>query len=175
MWRHALVSLGAWLLALLAMLSIYLLAWTPLSNGMQRLARFMILGLPGYFGWSPDPQGWLAHWIQGAEALLGYGLMGAAFLLGLMLLARLMLELVLMGAVQRHVLRRYPALSDRVQRPWRVDLRDLVGNVSTLVIGSLICLCIPVVGGLLMIALNAYLNVRGLVNDAFDGVASEAL
>ena len=42
-----------------------------------------------------------------------------------------------------------------------------------MLVGSLFCLLIPVVGGGLALLLVGYLNVRGLVGDALEGVATD--
>ncbi|WP_432721328.1 EI24 domain-containing protein [Jeongeupia wiesaeckerbachi] len=166
------VSLGVWLGTLLVLAILYALAWTPITAALDAASRFLVLGIPHWFGWVPDPASLIGRIAAGLITVVQYVLGLIGFVLSTLLVARVILETVLMGQVQRVVLRRYPALEGQVQRPWRADLRDLLGNLGTLVAGTLLCLCIPLIGAALLVLLSAYLNVRGLVNDAFDGVVS---
>lgn len=169
------LSLGVWALAFLVMTALYALGWSWLAPALEGVAEFAVLGLPGWLGWTPATGGFLSELAGYAETVLQWLLLAALFAVGVLLLARVILELVLMGQVQRRVLSHYPKLAASVERPWRADLRDLAGNLGTWLVGSLLCLCIPLIGGALLILLTAYLNVRGLVNDAFDGVVAEPL
>ncbi|MBM3115032.1 EI24 domain-containing protein [Jeongeupia naejangsanensis] len=166
------VSLGVWLLTLLIMALAYWLAWEPISQGFGAAARFLTQRLPGQLGWVPDPASWVGRVATGMTLVLEYALAFLGFVLGTMLVARIVLEMVLMGHVQALVLTRYPAIANHVLRPWRANVRDLAGNLGTLIIGSVLCMCIPVIGPVLLVMLNAYLNIRGLINDALDGVAT---
>ncbi|GHD56795.1 EI24 domain-containing protein [Jeongeupia chitinilytica] len=170
--RLLLVSLGVWLLTLVIMAVAYWLAWEPLSQGFGAVARFLTQDLPGRLGWAPDPAGWTGHVNAGATVGIEYVLAFMGYVLGTMLVARIVLEMVLMGQVQALVLTRYPVIENHVFRPWRANVRDLAGNLGTLIIGSVLCMCIPLLGPVLLVMLNAYLNIRGLINDALDGVAT---
>ncbi|AOY01978.1 EI24 domain-containing protein [Jeongeupia sp. USM3] len=166
------VSLGVWLGTLLVLAILYALAWTPITSALDTASRFLVLGVPHWFGWEPEPASLIGKTAAGLITVVQYVLGLISFVLATLLVARVILEMVLMGQVQSVVLRRYPSLQGLVQRPWRADVRDLLGNLSTLIAGTLLCLCIPLIGAALLVLLNAYLNVRGLINDAFDGVAS---
>ena len=108
----------------------------------------------------------------GFASFLAVLLILLAFALLVSLTVRIALELLLMARIQRQCLLRYPQLPTGVPGSLRAGLRSLVVTSATLIVGGLLCLLIPVVGGLLLFALGAYLNARSLVNDALDGVAT---
>lgn len=118
--------------------------------------------------------GAFAFLLSGPVAAVVTGLVVfGCFMLLCMLSVRILLELLLMGRIQAQCLQRYPALSRGVDNSWRRGLRDALGTLATFVIGGLLCLVIPLVGGLLLFLLASYLNVRSLVGDALDGVATD--
>lgn len=110
--------------------------------------------------------GWFASVVAAGLVLVGYALL-------VIVSMRIILELVLMPRIQRVCLQRYPHLVPTDGATVMAGLRDTVGTLGTSVIGSLCCLLIPVVGGLLLLVLVSYLNIRGLVNDALEDLATD--
>ena len=97
----------------------------------------------------------------------------ALFIILVMVTVRVLLEFILMVRIQRYCLPRYPSLKTGVPSSMTAGMRDASGATATLVIGGLLCLVIPIIGGVLFFVLASYLNVRGLVNDAVDGLATD--
>lgn len=97
----------------------------------------------------------------------------ASFALLVMLTIQLLLELFLMPLVQRQCLPRYPQLARGVPGSLRANLLTTVKLWWVLALGLLLWI-IPVLGGIAFFALAAYVNVRSLVNDALDDVATLA-
>lgn len=137
--------------------------------------------------WHAPIRQWSGYWVAWGLAWLGTtpGSMWVAaltwlliisfYLLGVMLLMQIMLELWLMPRIQSVCLRRHPALLERRHNASiRQGLLDGVRTFLTWAVGGLVCLLVPVIGGLLLLALSSYLAVRSLVNDSLDGLASDA-
>lgn len=97
----------------------------------------------------------------------------AVFIILVMVTVRILLEFILMARIQRYCLPRYPSLQTGVPSSMTAGIRDALGATATLVIGGLLCLVIPIIGGVLFFVLASYLNVRGLVNDAVEGLATD--
>jgi len=98
-----------------------------------------------------------------------------AYVAGVIATMALVLLLVLMPRIRETCLRAYPALqpassSMALMGPWR----NAVWLLSALLGGGVASLALPVVGTLLMVTLVSYFNVRGLLYDALDGLASPA-
>lgn len=98
-------------------------------------------------------------------------LVAGAFLLLIMLSMRLYLELFLMSRVQKHCLKHYPLLSPKGKGRFGVDALSSLKLLCVFCAGFLL-LIIPVVGGILFFLLASYLNVRSLVNDALEDLAT---
>lgn len=112
-----------------------------------------------------------AGWVK---ALTWLGVIGF-YLLGVLLLMQIMLELWLMPRIQSVCLHKYPAfLAHKQESGFSLRIFDGFRTFVTWGLGGLLCLLIPVVGGLLLVALSSYLSVRSLVNDSMEGVASKA-
>ncbi len=129
--------------------------------------------------WSLDA---LAAMVQGliplestfAKPLAALGFVLAYVLLVIVSMA-LVILLVLMPRIRDTCLRAYPALQPAstglaLLGPWR----NAVYLVSALLAGGVASLMLPVVGSLLMVTLVSYFNVRGLLYDALDGLATPA-
>ncbi|MES2248752.1 MAG: EI24 domain-containing protein [Pseudomonadota bacterium] len=88
---------------------------------------------------------------------------------------RLALRWVLLGPVRERVQARYPALLAQ-PRPgpsgWLAGVRGWLGPWLGASLGMLLCLLVPVVNGVLLFLLLAYLNVRFLLGPALAGVAN---
>lgn len=110
-------------------------------------------------------------WVQGTVSFL---LLMLGYWIVCLITVSLLMELMLMQRVQSVCLPRYPALhGHHIQNDRMAAVFDTVGTLAAMVVGSLFCLLIPVVGGALALVLVGYLNVRGLVGDALDGVATD--
>ncbi|MBD9485523.1 hypothetical protein IB229_21290 [Pseudomonas sp. PDM14] len=96
---------------------------------------------------------------------------------GLIVLSiRLALRWVLMSSLRERALKQYPQLAQRT--PGDGNLlqagRFHLGPWLGIGIGPLLCLAVPVLNGVLLLLLLAYLNVRFLVPAALSGLASGA-
>lgn len=87
---------------------------------------------------------------------------------------RLALRWVLMGAVRDRCLRHYPALQQRASndRSLLLGVRYVLGPWVGFTFATLVCLLIPLLNGVLLILLLAYLNVRFLTPAAFASLVS---
>lgn len=104
-------------------------------------------------------------------SIVNFLLVAASFALLVMLSMRLYLELFLMGRVQQQCVKHYPSLSGGAERSFHADVRSTITQLAILGAGVLL-LVIPVIGGILFFLLASYLNVRGLVNDALEDLAT---
>jgi hypothetical protein len=148
-------------LAAVLMSVIFWIFWADIQKGAAWLAALSM----GWMFDSPHPL---------LLAALRWLLSLALFFMGMLLLVQLALELWLMSRIQRTCLARYPGLSpspgaDR----FSLGLGDTLRTAATWFLGSMVCLLIPFFGGFLLVGLSCYLGVRGLVNDALDGLAAE--
>lgn len=123
-------------------------------------------------------QGLLRLWTAPGEvwvSVLTWLLMIGAFGLGVMLLMQVMLELWLMQRIQSVCLPRHPVLAARRRDgSIRYGVLDSVRTFLTWAVGGVLCLLVPVIGGVLLLALSSYLAVRSLVNDSLQGIATDA-
>lgn len=109
-------------------------------------------------------------------ALLAVAIVVVLYAGAVVLSIRLSLRWVLMGRLKTRARSRYPSLLQR--QPAATDLlragRYHLGPWLGIGLGPLLCLLIPVVNGVLLLMLLAYLNVRFLVPTALAGLASGA-
>lgn len=109
-------------------------------------------------------------------ALLAVAIVVVLYAGAVVLSIRLSLRWVLMGRLKTRARSRYPSLLQR--QPAATDLlragRYHLGPWLGIGLGPLLCLLIPVVNGVLLLMLLAYLNVRFLVPAALAGLASGA-
>lgn len=87
---------------------------------------------------------------------------------------RLALRWVLMGAVRARCIRHYPELQQRAERDSNLlhGVRYVLGPWVGITLGTLVCLLVPLVNGVLLVLLLAYLNVRFLIPAAFSNLAT---
>lgn len=112
------------------------------------------------------------HWIATPlGTVVKLLLVVGGFLLLIMLSMRLYLELFLMSRVQKQCLKHYPSLSPSVKGNFGLDALSSLKQLSILCAGFLL-LAVPVIGGILFFLLASYLNVRSLVNDALENLAT---
>lgn len=185
--KLAFLSLGTGLLASLFWLAVLVIWWQPIWLGAQVVATaiaagivFTLMPAAPAVGGSVAAMGNIASayapWllaIQFGPIFTVFVLVGG-YLLLVMLSVRILLELMLMTRIQTRVLRRYPGVERGADASFRAGLRDWLGTTSTFVFGGLLCLIVPVLGGALFFVLASYLNVRSLINDALEDVASDA-
>ncbi|WP_165682075.1 EI24 domain-containing protein [Metapseudomonas otitidis] len=113
-------------------------------------------------------------------ALLAVAIVVVLYAGAVVLSIRLSLRWVLMGRLKTRTRSHYPSLLQRqpattdLLRAGRYHLGPWLGLGIGIGIGPLLCLLIPVVNGILMLMLLAYLNVRFLVPAALAGLASSA-
>lgn len=113
-------------------------------------------------------------------ALLAVAIVVVLYAGAVVLSIRLSLRWVLMGRLKTRTRSHYPSLLQRqpattdLLRAGRYHLGPWLGLGIGIGIGPLLCLLIPVVNGILMLMLLAYLNVRFLVPAALAGLASGA-
>ncbi|MFO1251135.1 MAG: EI24 domain-containing protein [Inhella sp.] len=186
LWR----SLQIWLLVLVFWGTVLFIwrqeIWQAAQTGLSLLAMGLAMALFSPQGGVGSVAG-MAHAGIGMGALVVIGALltqppvgtvitGLVILLVFMLLAslsvRVLTEFLLMGRVQAQCRRRYPELENQAPMPWLSGLMESAKLWVILLVGGLMCLLVPLLGGLLLAALCAYLNARSLVGEALDGVAS---
>ena len=96
-----------------------------------------------------------------------------AYWICVLLTIRIAMELLLMRFIRTQALRSYHPFgtSTAAAGDWRLSWRNALGPWLGAALVVPLCLLMPLVGGPLLAAFLAYLNVRTLVNDAFDGMA----
>ena len=117
---------------------------------------------------------WLVNILQWFNSLFSYVLWFLTYLLCVLLSLRLLLELLLMGRIQAQCLISYPQLSAGVKTSYLRVMLDALWMLLLSLGLTILCLLLPVVGGVLLFIGLSYLNIRSLVNDALDGLASSA-
>lgn len=147
------------------------------------LSIFVVYGA-ATLGFLPSLSGGSGGGMAGIAPALAMLLVYAAILtaavivvlyIGLIVLSiRLALRWVLMDSLRARALERYPQLATRT--PGEANLlhsgRFHLGPWLGIGIGPLLCLAVPVINGVLLLLLLAYLNVRFLVPAALSGLAS---
>jgi hypothetical protein len=118
-------------------------------------------GMAGMAG----PLGMLVLYVAGLALVMAVVLYSGAIVLSI----RVALRWVLMGKVRARCLRHYPALQQRASGDANLLLgaRYVLGPWLGFTLGTLACLLIPLVNGVLLVMLLAYLNVRFLTPAAF--------
>lgn len=140
------------------------LVWPDLAGSGQKAAAAGGNAAP----FSGKAVGWISTPLGSVVKLL---VIAGIFLLLVMLSMRLYLELFLMSRVQGQCLKHYPSLSPGGKAGFGVDVLSALKLLSVLCAGVLL-LIIPVIGGILFFLLASYLNVRSLVNDALEDIAT---
>jgi uncharacterized protein involved in cysteine biosynthesis len=180
-----LFSIGLWLGAVALWTLILVFAWGLIKALAGFITAWTLLGVFAVF-----PQ-WLPVSAQaklsgvslpvGAEALLGPVFHGVTWIILALLIiacvlttARIGLELFLMPLVRREVERRYPPFPKHPTSNLLTPIKNAAKMGLLAVVIGLPCLFIPVVNIVLLFTLFGYLNVRTLVNEALDGLASPA-
>ncbi len=180
-------SLGVWLVTFAVWLSVFIIWWDAIGLLATFLAEFIALGIFMFmpqrmpFGLAQTTST-LSEMANIGPALMGtsvalvvlhYLLIAALFAGAMLISIRVLLELFLMGRIQKQALKTYPHLPTDRSTSFYAGIRNLFGSWFTFLIGGGICLMIPVLNGVLLFGVLSYLNVRGLVNDALDGIADD--
>lgn len=150
--------------------------WTPIYQGVATVAGWILMALLlALFvaAGMAHTGGQLGDFLQQVHVVFTWSLLIVLFLLLVIVTVRIALELILMSRIQKQCLKRYDNLPQNVQNAWHGGLVDTIKTMSAFVFGTVIGLFIPLIGGLLVLALGAYLNIRSLINDALEGVATD--
>lgn len=176
----AFLAIGASLFSLVLWACVLGIWWTPIWAATEVVSNVLAMGLIVAVLPVTAAAGSVAGMGGGiATALLVGGLamvvvgpvlkvifLALLFMLLVMLTVRILLELFLMGRIQKRCLLRYPNITQTANGKVRYYLRDRIGTLTTFVFGGLLCLVVPIVGGVLFFVLASYLNVRSLINEA---------
>ncbi len=181
-------SLGVWLLAFIALTVAFIVFRDAIGLLSGVLAKYIVLGVFVFLPQSLPSgiEGMVAAPIAGmkdigvavaggnaAFTVLRYLLIAAMFAVTMLVTVRLLLELFLMGRIQKQALKTYPHIRPGADLPLRLSVRNFVQTWLIFLFGGAIFLMIPVLNGVFIFTLLSYLNVKGLVNDALDGIADE--
>lgn len=155
---------------------IWLFFGTDIRDAILAASQWLIEALFYQQGVAPQAglSAWLVQGLQWFNALFSYVLLLVSYLLCVLLSLRLLLELLLMARIQAQCLQSYPQLSAGVKASYFHVLFDALWMLFLSLAVTLLCLLIPVVGGVILFVALSYLNIRSLVNDALDGLASTA-
>jgi hypothetical protein len=181
--RLLLTSAALWLGALLLWGLLLVFAHDLLRAVGGWIAAWGLLGL---FVWFPGllPESWQAKLVgvpltEGAANLLGWAYSTAAWLavvllviLGIVATARVAMEFFLMPQVQRQVVPQYPPLAPPLAKGRLWDPVVRATRFGVMAACGLPLLLIPVVNIIVSFGFFGYLNVRTLVNDALENIAS---
>ncbi|HCY64732.1 MAG TPA: hypothetical protein DHV59_18300 [Oxalobacteraceae bacterium] len=181
--RAILFSISLWIVAIGLWSALFFAFREEVTQLATAAAALVVFGLAIFFpGLAPGSSGVAGGGVGMAIAAmstfaLSWLAVALAYAFAVLITARVLAELFLMGRVQKHALEFYPDLAamaapsgafNKVSfgiwiRPW----------AALLLLGPL-CLLLPVIGGAFLFVLLSYLNSRFLVNDAADNIASSA-
>lgn len=164
---------------------VFLTYYPLIGKGCAALSLFIIYGgavlglLPSLGGGTGGSMGGMAGPLAMMLvyiAALTVALFVALYIGAIVASIRLALRWVLMGAVRERCLRHYPALQQRANgdRNLLRGVRYVLGPWVGFTLGTLVCLLIPLLNGVLLILLLAYLNVRFLTPSAFASLVSNS-
>jgi hypothetical protein len=181
-------SLGIWIVAFATWLTVFIVWWQQIKALCMLLAAIFAVGI---FFLMPMLSGGGASSATTAMATIGPANIGflvggilALFILPFVFVAllfavamsltiRVLLEIFVMGKIQQRALKTYPEIRTGLKSSLYNSIRDFISIAFTFLIVGAIVLMIPVVNGVFFFALLCYLNVRGLVNDALEGIATD--
>lgn len=178
-----LFSIGLWLGAVALWCVILLFAWSLMKAFAGMIAAWTLLGIFSVFpNWLPaSAQAKLAGVSPpvGAEALLGPVFHVVTWIVLVLLIialvmttVRIGLEFFLMPLIRDEVLRSYPPFPAHPTASLFSPIKNAAKTAVLVTTIGLPCLLIPVANAVLLFMLFGYLNVRTLVNEALDGLAS---
>lgn len=177
-------SLGLWAGALALWAAILVFAWAQVKTVAAFLAAWSLLGVFRLFpSWLPASAREKITGVsltEGANALLGSVTFGTATWIMLILLiviavyatVRIAVEFLLMPVIRKVVEKRYPPFPARPPYSLLTSVTNVAKTGTLAVCLGLPFLLIPVANVVLLFVLFGYLNVRTLVNEALDGLAT---
>jgi uncharacterized protein involved in cysteine biosynthesis len=177
-------SAGICVLASVLWTWVFIHYYEQIAIGSGALSFFIVYGgvilgfLPGLSGGGggmagmAGPLGMMVMYVAALALIMAVVAYAGAIVLSI----RVTLRWVLMGKVRARCLRHYPALQQREtgDRNLLLGVRYILGPWVGFTLGTLACLLIPLVNGVLIILLLAYLNVRFLVPAAFGSLISSS-
>ena len=181
--RVIVFSLGLWVGAVALWAVLLVVGWSQAYAVAGFLTAWMLLGIFRVFPtWLPaETQAKLTDTslAAGAQSLLGpvFGTL-TGIVLALLILAaiyltvRIAVEFWLMPIIREQVEKHYPPFPPKPPYSLIYSVTNIAKTGALAVLLGLPFLIIPVVNAVLIFVLFGYLNVRTLVNEALDGVAS---
>lgn len=179
-----LFSIGLWFGAAMLWALILIFAWSLIKALAGFIAAWTLLGIFAIFPrWLPaSAQAKLAgvSLPVGAEALLGPVFHAVTWIVFVLLIvafvlttARIAMEFFLMPLVRREVEKCYPPFPPHPTANLLAPLKNAAKSGLLAVAIGLPCLLVPVANVVLLFIFFGYLNIRTLVNEALDGLASQ--
>ncbi|ATC63018.1 hypothetical protein CMV30_03025 [Nibricoccus aquaticus] len=177
-------SLGLWAGALALWAILLVFAWTPIKTAAAFLTAWSLLGLfrlfPNWLPASAQEKITGVPLADGAAALLGNVTFGTATWIMLVLLilvavyatVRIAVEFLLMPVIRQAVEKHYPPFPPRPPYSLLSSVTNVAKTGALAVLLGLPFLLIPVANVVLLFVLFGYLNIRTLVNEALDGLAT---
>lgn len=154
--RLALASAVVAVVSVLTWLVVLLLARNPVWRAAEAAAA-----------WA------LPEFALALSGVVAFVLVATTFVLLVVLSIRVYQELFLMSRIQAQCLVQYPALAAGATGSWAADLSSTLRQFAVMLV-SFPLLLIPLLGGVLYLLLGCYLNVRGLMDDALENLATPA-
>lgn len=180
-------SAGICILASVLWTWVFIHYYEQIAIGCGALSFFIVYGgvilgfLPGLSGGGgggggmagmAGPLGMMVMYVAALALIMAVVLYAGAIVLSI----RVALRWVLMGKMRERCIRHYPALQQRAagDKKLLLGVRYILGPWIGFTLGTLACLLIPLVNGVLIILLLAYLNVRFLTPAAFASLVSSS-
>ncbi len=176
-------SAALWVGAIALWTMILVFAWNVVESAAAFVTAWMFLGIFRIFpGWLPAAAREKITGVslsEGAQALLGpvfttltWIVLVALILAAIYATARIAVEFWLMPAIRKVVERHYPAFPPHPPYSIFSTVTNFAKTGTVAVLLGLPFLLVPVINVALLFVLFGYLNVRTLVNEALDGVAT---
>lgn len=177
-------SLGLWAGALLLWTAILVFAWTQVKAFAAFVTAWSLLGVfrlfPTWLPASAQAKITGVPLAEGANSLLGPITFGTSTWIVLVLLiliavyatVRIAVEFWLMPVIRKVVEKHYPPFPPHPPYSLLYSVTNVAKTGALAVVLGLPFLLIPVANVVLLFVLFGYLNVRTLVNEALDGLAS---
>jgi ABC-type multidrug transport system, ATPase and permease components len=176
-------SVALWVGAVMLWTLILVFAWSVLEAVAAFITAWVFLGIFRIFpGWLPASAREKITGVSladGGQALLGpvfttltWIVLVALILAAIYATARIAVEFWLMPAIRKVVERHYPPFPQHPPYSLLSTVTNFAKTSTVAVVLGLPFLLVPVVNVALLFVLFGYLNVRTLVNEALDGVAT---
>lgn len=179
--RAVLLSLSLWVAAIGVWIILFLVFREQLLQLALKAVAIVVYGigvlLPDSAAGTPSGTGSFGAAVANISSLaLSWVLVALGYIVAVVLTVRVLAELLLMGWIRQQALKSFPDLSSRGfendANAKRIAFGIWIRPWGALIGLAPLCLLLPVVGGVLLFVLLSYLNVRFLVNDATDDLAS---